>query len=94
MVEKQENYLSSVTLHAFLSSPVFSKVICYENFFRASKRMDPDQTNCFVLSDLGLSADDISVESKELTKCEPDILFVERRPDQIPQNVLSLPSVR
>ena len=53
--------------------------------------MDPDQTNCFVLSDVGLSADDISVE---LTKCEPDILFVERRPDQIPQNVLSLPSVR
>ena len=51
--------------------------------------MDPDQTNCFVLSDLGLSADDISVESIELTKCEPDILFVERRPDQIPQNVLS-----
>ena len=55
--------------------------------------MDPDQTNCFVLSDLGLSADDISVESIELTKCEPDILFVERRPDQIPQNVLSLPSI-
>ena len=51
--------------------------------------MDPDQTNCFVLSDLGISADDISVEGKELTKCEPDILFVERRPDQIPQNVLS-----
>ena len=49
--------------------------------------MDPDQTNCFVLSDLVLSADDISVESIELTKCEPDILFVERRPDQIPQNV-------
>ena len=56
--------------------------------------MDPDQTNCFVLSDLGLSADGISVEDKELTKCEPNILFVERRPDQIPQNVLSLPSVR
>ena len=56
--------------------------------------MDPDQTNCFVLSDLGLSADAISVEGKELTKCEPDILFVERRPDQIPENVLSLPSVR
>ena len=51
--------------------------------------MDPDQTNCFVLSDLGLSADDINVEDKELTKCEPDILFVERIPDQIPQNVLS-----
>ena len=73
---------------------IFSKVIFYENFFRASKRRGPDQTNCFVLSDLGLSADDISVEGKELTKCEPDILFVERRPDQIPQNVLSLPSVR
>ena len=56
--------------------------------------MDPDQTNCFVLSDLGISADDVSVEGKELTKCEPDILFVECRPDQIPQNVLSLPSVR
>ena len=56
--------------------------------------MDRDQTNCFVLSDLGISAVDISLEGKELTKCEPDILFVERKPDQIPQNVLSLPSVR
>ena len=73
---------------------IFSKVIFYENFFRASKRLDPDQTNCFVLSDLGPSADDISVEGKELTKCEPDILFVEGRPDQIPQNALSPPSVR
>ena len=43
---------------------------------------------------LGPSADDISVEGKELTKCEPDILFVEGRPDQIPQNALSPPSVR
>ena len=41
-----------------------------------------------VLSDLGLSADDISVEGKEVTKCEPDIFFVERRPDQIPQKSL------
>ena len=87
------NYLSSVILHAFCHLLIFSKVIFYEKFFRASKRMDPDQTNCFVLSDLGISADDISVEGKE-SKCEPDILFVEHRPDQIPQNVLSLPSVR
>ena len=56
--------------------------------------MDPDQTNCFVLSDLDLSADDISVEGKMLTKCEPDILLVEHRPDKIPQNALSSPSVR
>ena len=70
---------------------IFSKVIFYENFFRASKRLDPDQTNCFVLSDLGPSADDISVEGKELTKCEPDFLFVKCRPDQI---ALSPPSVR
>ena len=56
--------------------------------------MDPDQTNCFVLSDLGPSADDISVEGKELTKYVPDILIVERRPDQIPQNALSPPSAR
>ena len=55
--------------------------------------MDPDQTNCFVSSDLDLSADDVSVEGNELTKCEPDILFVELRPDQIPQNALSSPSV-
>ena len=55
--------------------------------------MDPDQTNCFVLSDLDLS-DDISVEGKELTKCEPDILFVEHRPDKKRQNALSSPSGR
>ena len=71
---------------------IFSKVIFCENFFRASKRLNPDQTNCFVSSNP--SADDISVEGKELTKCEPDILFVERRPDQIPQNALSPTSVR
>ena len=70
---------------------IFSKVIFYENFFRASKRFDPDQTNCFVLSDLGPSADDISVEGKELTKCEPDFLFVKCKPDQ---KALSPPSVR
>ena len=56
--------------------------------------MDPEQINCFVLSDLGLSANDISVEGKKLTKCKSDILLVEHRPDKIPQNAMSSPSVR
>ena len=47
----------------------------------------------FLVCSVGPLADDISVEGKELTKCEPDILFVEHRPDQIPQNALSPPSV-
>ena len=62
-----------------------------KNFFRTSKKLDPDQAQRFVLSSLGLFylqrllADDISVEGIELTKWEPCIIFVGhgRRVDQI-----------
>ena len=50
--------------------------------------MDPDQTNCFVLSDLGISADDISEEGKELTKCEPDKLSFLWSVDQIRYHIM------
>ena len=59
----------------------------FQKLFMASKRLNQDQAQRFVLPDLGpfylqrLLADAISVEGRdlELTKYEPGILFVGHR---------------